>query len=364
MANQDHIRHLMEGSEHWNRWRSENPAIIPDLDEADLKGCDLSNVNLIGANLASADLSWDEDQIRNEDGDTEEIYHFPTDLTNANLSGAFLRGANLTMADFTNANLQGANLSSTVLNGTNFINADLNSVDLSFARFESTKLINTNLTAATVYWTTFTHIDFRTIKGLEAIYHDGPSTISIDSIYLSQGQIPAAFLRGVGIPDQLITYIRSLVQTPIEYHSCFISYSSKDENFAERLYNDLQSSGIRCWFAREDMKTGDRILSHIEESIRLHEKLLLVLSEHSIQSEWVGREVELALAKEARTHLTVLFPIRLDDAIQRALSDWPAFIQNSLQIADFSRWREEGAYQAAFQRILDDLKKRPQNNQS
>ena len=42
----------------------------------------------------------------------------------------------------------------------------------------------------------------------------------------------------------------------IEFYSCFISYASRDQEFAERLYADLQSKGVRCWFAPEDMKNG------------------------------------------------------------------------------------------------------------
>jgi hypothetical protein len=99
------------------------------------------------------------------------------------------------------------------------------------------------------------------------------------------------FLKGTGADDTFITYVRTLVGKPIEYYSCFISYSSKDDAFAKRLYTDLQQEGVRCWFAPEDMKTGDEIRSRIDEAIRIHDKLLLVLSEHSVESTWVKKEV-------------------------------------------------------------------------
>ena len=35
--------------------------------------------------------------------------------------------------------------------------------------------------------------------------------------------------RGASVPDGFIAYMKSLVVAPIEYYSCFISYSSKDE---------------------------------------------------------------------------------------------------------------------------------------
>src|SRR5436189_5614353 len=95
-----------------------------------------------------------------------------------------------------------------------------------------------------------------------------------------------------------ITYIRSLAGKAIEYYSCFISYSSKDEAFAKRLYADLQSNNVRCWFAPHDLKIGDRYRDRIDESIRLYDKLLLILSKHAVTSSWVEQEVETALEKE------------------------------------------------------------------
>jgi hypothetical protein len=45
---------------------------------------------------------------------------------------------------------------------------------------------------------------------------------------------------------------------------------------AERLYADLQNKGVRCWFAPEDMETGDKILDRIDREIRVSHKLLLI----------------------------------------------------------------------------------------
>ena len=79
-------------------------------------------------------------------------------------------------------------------------------------------------------------------------------------------------------------FIRSLPGAALEFYSCFISYSSADQAFAERLTAGLRAKGVRCWFAPEDLKIGDRFRTRIDESIRVHDKLLLVLSRHSIQS--------------------------------------------------------------------------------
>jgi TIR domain len=205
-------------------------------------------------------------------------------------------------------------------------------------------------------WTTFGDTELSQAKGLETIDHRGPSYIDILTIYRSGGNIPGVFLRGAGVDDNFITYIRSLVGKAIEYYSCFISYSSKDEAIAKRLYADLQSNKVRCWFAPEDLKIGDKIRPRIDESIHLHDKLLLVLSQHSVASQWVEQEVETALSRERKENRTVLFPIRLDGSVMESEGGWPALIRNTRNIGDFTRWKNHNAYQKAFDRLLHDLK--------
>ncbi len=119
--------------------------------------------------------------------------------------------------------------------------------------------------------------------------HRAPSTIGIDTIYKSKGNIPEVFLRGAGVPEDFIVYMRSLVGKAIEFYSCFISYSSQDDDFAQRLHADLQQKGVRCWFAPEDLKIGDKFRTRIDESIRIYDKVMVVLSENSIR-EWLGGE--------------------------------------------------------------------------
>ena len=82
--------------------------------------------------------------------------------------------------------------------------------------------------------------------------------------------------------------------------------------FAERLHADLEAKGVRCWYAPHDLKIGDRFRQRIDEAIRVHDKLLLILSEHSVASDWVESEVEAALEKERRRDgQDVLFPVRV-----------------------------------------------------
>ena len=150
----------------------------------------------------------------------------------------------------------------------------------------------------------------------------------------------------------------------IQYYSCFISYNSQDQEFAQKLHDDLQDSSVRCWFAPEDFKGGRKIHHQIDEAIRVHDKLVVVLSEHSLQSDWVAHELKLTRKREKELGKQMLFPIRLVG--YDVLRDWELFDADTVTdlaaevrqyfIPDFSEWQDPTKYQAAFDRLLRDLK--------
>ncbi len=347
MSNQEQLDILKQGIERWLQWRAEHRDIKPDLTGADLSDTDLSKieleqVDLSGANLCRANLS--------EANLSEAIFK------GANLNEVDLRAAMIIGATFNGAILNGAHLSFADLYGTDFSHAELRGADFSDAQLINTDLSEADLTEAIIGRTTFGNVDLSKVKGLDTVIHDWPSTIGINTIYASHGNIPEAFLKGVGVDDNFITYIRSLVGKAIEYYSCFISHSSKDNAFAKRLYADLQSNNVRCWFAPEDLKWGEHIRTGIGEAIRLHDKLLLILSRHSVASGWVEREVKAAIAREKEEKRIVLFPVRMDRAVFDSPFDWTTEIRRERNIGDFTRWKDHDEYQKAFSRLLRDLK--------
>jgi hypothetical protein len=125
------------------------------------------------------------------------------------------------------------------------------------------------------------------------------------------GQLPLPFLRGCGLSDAFIEFLPSLLQKAIQFYSCFISYSTRDQEFADRIHADLQNNGVRCWFAADKIQAGKKIHEQIDEAIRLYDRLLLILSEHSMESEWVKTEIARARQKELNQRRQVLFPIGL-----------------------------------------------------
>ncbi len=116
-------------------------------------------------------------------------------------------------------------------------------------------------------------------------------------------------------------------------------------------------TNLRCWFAPEDLKIGEKFRTRIDESIRVYDKLMVILTEHSLASPWVEEEVEAALEKERKQRgRLVLFPIRLDDAVMETDQAWAASLRRTRHIGDFRHWKDHDAFQQAFERLLRDLK--------
>jgi hypothetical protein len=301
----------------WNAWRKERWRSKPDLRRADLRGVNLGRANLGLARLCEASL----------------------------------RSADLSASDLWRADLRGA---------------DLWGVTLMGARLDATELADTDLAYAIVGSTLFVDLDLRPVRGLELARHSSPSSIGIDTLYRSAGQIPEVFLRGCGVPDEMIKYIPSLVgaEQAIRFSSCFVSYSTKDDDFAKRLHARLRQEHARVWFAPEDVNGGEKLHLQIDCAIEYYDRLLLVLSQASLQSEWVMTEIRRARRQERRERRRKLFPIPLVPF--DTLRDWECFDADSGKdlavevreyfIPDFSNWKEHDAFETAFAKLLRDLR--------
>ncbi len=370
MGDKDLVSKLRRDVKEWNRWRLKDPRADPErssLRDADLSDADLYLVNLSRANLRWANLSGAklrqailaESDLKWANLSRARLGHANlagADLSNAKLQRASLFNANLSGADLSNAKLQLANLFSANLSGADLSNANLSRANLCYANLSRAKVSGANLREAEVQSTTFDG-DLGQIKGLETVKHLGPSTITIETLSGSGGRLPEAFLRGIGLSDNFIAYIGSVAGKPFALYSCFISYSTKDQEFADRLYADLQAANVRCWFAPEDLKIGEKFRERIDESIRLYNKLLIILSENSVQSPWVATEVEAAFEREHREKGNlVLFPIRLDQAVMQTDEAWAADIRRRRHIGDFSGWKDHDSYANGLKRLLRDLK--------
>lgn len=391
MANREHIELALEGGRSLQAWRAKNPNSLLNLRGADLRKLVKGNSDLSKADLRNADLRYANMRDSNFSGSLLTDARFDgailvrssfigADLRRAVFSNAQLDRANLREADLKDAKLDRARLIGAILSNANFGAAELTSADLSESNLRGTALVasdlfranfsgadtqGTNFTRSRMGHTLLGNLDLSKAKGLDSITHLGPSTLGIDTVVMSRGALSEAFLRGCGVPSRFIEYIGPLTSEAIQFYSCFISYSTIDQDFAERLHNDLQSNGVRCWFAPEDAQGGRKLHEQIEEAIRVYDKLLIILSPNSMASEWVRTEIANARRREVAQRRRMLFPVSLVDF--RSLQEWECFDADMGKdsareireyfIPDFREWKSNhDGYRREFQKLLRDLK--------
>jgi uncharacterized protein YjbI with pentapeptide repeats len=371
MADQKHLEILKQGAEVWNEWREEEFYTRPQLRDVDFREIDLAQISLWQADLSGANFSG-------KDLSGQDL--MDTDLTGATFKGANLRktrfvsanfyladlaeadlfGADLQAADFRHANLRNVDLRESYLGGTNFSGANLHHSKFDRSLFNATTLGNNDLSATT---------------GLESVNHNGPSIIGIDTLYRSNGRIPTIFLRGCGVSEQFIASVPSLIATQQSqmFDSCFISYSHKDEEFGKHLVSKMREANIRVWFASDDAVGGKKTIEQVQQQIENHDRLLVVLSHDSLNSEWVKTEIGIAAKLEKLQGRKKLFPVRLIE--MNAIDAWSCFDADmgkdlakevrEYPIRNFATWNQDAnVFEAEFEKLVLALRKESDNERN
>ena len=314
-----------------------------NLRKADLVGADLSEANLSGANLSEADLTRGNLRGANlKNAILSKTDLFKATLGGSNLTGANLKRANLISADLAEAFLKDTNLVEAVLKDATFREARLFGVDFGKADFDQT-----NFSEAKFGWVSFGNVDLSTVTGLDTVTHIGPSTLAIDTFYRSLTGISEEFLRGCGVPEDFVSNISSLTERPFEFGPHFVTYSHEDTAIAKRIYELLQSKGVRCWLDQKPrVLRSDQLPEKIDRGVRLWDKILLIASKHSLTSWWIEHEVDNALFKErvlkqkTGKDIETLLPLNLDGFMFSG--DWKNPNEkkiSSRSAADFVGWR-------------------------
>lgn len=358
MATQEHLAVLYEGVNLWNEWRLQESVVRPDLSGATLREADLTWANLRGAVLRGADLVA---------ADMTEADLSEADLSEAILRGASLRAANLDWAFLRSADMQGADLGGAILSdanlsGANLTGADLSGAKLTGANLTGANLFGANLTGASfleaqVADTRFGDVDLSQTVGLSTVRHAGPSTIGIDTVYRSHGDIPEVFLRGAGVPEAFVGFIKSLQGQQTQLYACTISYASKDQRFCDRLYADLQARGIRTWYFPKHSKRSKEFFQEIQVYQRIFDKVIFVCSKHSLNPRSIVHEIDENLKRERVEHKDVFYPILLDDFIYTGWQHPHQRLVLERVAADFRGWqRSDNRYQQGLTHLIAALR--------
>lgn len=90
----------------------------------------------------------------------------------------------------------------------------------------------------------------------------------------------------------------------------FISYSSKDYDAACTIRSVLENNNIKCWMAPESIPIGGDYSSAIPDAIENSIVFLLILSKNSQVSNWVPKELDVAI-----TYNKSIIPFQIDDGM-------------------------------------------------
>lgn len=137
--------------------------------------------------------------------------------------------------------------------------------------------------------------------------------------------------------------------------SIFLSHTSLDKPFVEKLARDLKRIGVNVWFDKWDIKIGDSITWKIENGIRENEYLGIVLSSEALSSEWVKSEIGAAWVKQMQMKKVFVLPIYYRDC------EIPYFLADR-KFADFRTDYEAGFKELASIFGIEDTDAITQDN--
>jgi class 3 adenylate cyclase len=100
----------------------------------------------------------------------------------------------------------------------------------------------------------------------------------------------------------------------------FVSHNHRDREFVERnITAQLATYGIETWYSNIDIIPGEKYVQTIEAGLMKCDWVLVFVTEHSAQSDWVRAEVRTAF-DDPRFRNRIL-PVRADDVELSRISD-------------------------------------------
>jgi hypothetical protein len=125
----------------------------------------------------------------------------------------------------------------------------------------------------------------------------------------------------------------------------FLSHSWKDKFFVDKLAEQLATRGVEVWVDSAELKVGDSLLQSISKAIADNDHFAIILSHNSVSSNWVQRELELAMTLVLEKKNRRILPILIERC------EVPLFLRDLLY-ADFTDARN---FDSALVRVLGAL---------
>ncbi|MBE5852208.1 MAG: TIR domain-containing protein [Lachnospiraceae bacterium] len=113
----------------------------------------------------------------------------------------------------------------------------------------------------------------------------------------------------------------------------FISHNYKDKPMARKIAKELDKYGIKVWIDESEIRLGDSLIEKIRDGLDHMDFLIALISENSVHSEWVKKELDIAMNKEIDGKKVIAIPILVGRC------ELPGFLKGKLY-ADMSSSRK------------------------
>jgi hypothetical protein len=275
------------------------PGFVIRLPHCDLRRLNLSNYELVGIDFTNS--SFTKSKFRDVDFHwllgkpiqprtvLDECCFRSTDFTGASLSYTSAIGCDFSHADLNGTEIVGSNLSDSIFFKTFLA-----------AKFDNTNVTNADFDGAYLMASAFINVDLGRARRIGGSHAYPPLTLDVRTL-LRSGVLPRNLYRACGMSDRVTKSLKRTLRRRAKSGSCFISYSSRDEQVAQMLKSDLEEHGIETWFAPRDL--------------------------------------------------------RIDSAVMNSQIGWAAYLRRTRNIGDFSHRNRDAQYFSTLAQLVNDLQR-------
>ena len=96
--------------------------------------------------------------------------------------------------------------------------------------------------------------------------------------------------------------------------SVFFSYDHENAAIVRRFAQQVSLSGVELWIDEKKLGPGDHYTTRIFDGIYQADAYVIFISRQSVQSAWVGAELDFAMKRKIEGGRLQIIPVRLDDA--------------------------------------------------
>lgn len=144
------------------------------------------------------------------------------------------------------------------------------------------------------------------------------------------------------LPDSLDL---SKYEGTAQMRQVFLSHSHQDKRFVRPLARALRQRGIGVWVDEAEIKVGESLIAKLREGIDEVDFVVAIISPASVGSEWVQKEIDIAMNEEIKKNRIKVLPVLKGDC------ELPGFLEGKL----FADFRKSHQRKKALKKLVDSI---------